>query len=174
MTVPTARAACGRPAARGEGAVGRRLAVRDEREPLQDLAAERRGAAEVDGQLEPRALALEVLVQLAADRVDRLRRPQDPDAERLGEPFGLTLRLRVERDPAEAAVGRRDEQRSDRRVGEVVGDVEQAGGGRSLAEAPVQSGGDGHCILLLSRRTPAEVAWRAASSLEPSAAPMAA
>ena len=71
-------------------------------------------------------------------------------------------------------LGRGDEQRPDRRVGEVVDDVEQAGCGRGFAEALVQRGGDGHCILLLSLRTPEEAAWRAASSLEPSAAPMAA
>ena len=44
-------------------------------------------------------------------------------------------RARVERDPAEAAIGDRDEQRADRRVDEVVGDVEEpAGRGASRNE----------------------------------------
>ena len=130
--------------------------------------------AEVERELELGALALEVLVQLAADRVDRLGGAQDAHAERLGERLGLALRLRVVRDPAQAAIGRGDEQRPDRCLGEVVYDVEQPGRGRGFAEARVQRGGDGHCILLLSLRTPEEAAWRAASSDDPRAAPMAA
>ncbi len=86
----------------------------------------------------------------------------------------VSLRLRVVGDPAQPAVGRGDEQRPDRRLGEVVCDVEETGSGCCLAEPRIESGGDGHCILLLSRRTPDDAAWRAASSLEPSAAPIAA
>ena len=68
------------------------------------------------------------------------------------------VRFRVVRDPAQAPLGRRYEERPDRRVGEVIRDVEQPRGGRGLAEALVERGGDGHCILLLSLRTPDEAA----------------
>ncbi len=141
MTVPTARAACGRPAARGEGAVGRRLPCGTRASRFRISRLNGAGLAEVDGQLELRALAVEVLVELAADGLDRLRGAQDLDAECLGEPFSLTLGLRIEGDPAQAPVGRRDEQRPDRRVGEVVGDVEQAGRGGRLAEARCRAWG---------------------------------
>src|ERR687897_566700 len=86
------------------------------------------------------------------------------------EPLGLALGLGVERDAAETPVGDGDEQRPNRRVGDVVRDVEQPSRGGCVAELPVKRGGDGgHVSLLLSRRTPDEAAWRAASSLEFSA-----
>ena len=81
------------------------------------------------------------------------------------------LRVGVERDPHDAAVGGRDEQRADGGVDDVETGVEQAGPHRGLAEAVVEVWGDGHELLLArSRRTPADAAWRAASGLESSAA----
>src|SRR5262249_49278187 len=120
--------------------------------------AERRLMAEVDLELELGAGALEVLVELSPYRIDRLRRAQDAHAKCLRERLGLALRLRVVRDPAQAAVGRRDEQRPDRRLGEVVRDVEEPGGRGRFPEARVECGGDGHCILLRSLLTPDEAA----------------
>src|SRR5215208_4396530 len=96
-------------------------------------------------------------------------RAEHPHAERPRELLGLALWLRVERDPAEAAIGDGDEELADRRVGDVVRHVEQPFCSGGVTETAVESGGDGHPSLLLSRRTPDEAAWRAASSLEFSA-----
>ena len=84
--------------------------------------------------------ALEVLVELAP-RLDRpVRRAQEhAGTERRGERVELVLGLGIEGDAADAALAGGDEQRSDRRVGEVVGDVEQPGRGRFLAEALVEA-----------------------------------
>src|SRR5207244_9073979 len=103
-----------------------------------------------------------------------LRRTQDSRREGPRELLAFRLGVRPEGDPAEAAVGRTDEQVADWRLGQVVGGVEQAGCGGGAAEAGVELGGDGaHCVFLLRmRRTPADAAWRAAVSFEPSAAPM--
>ena len=99
---------------------------------------------------------------------------EDAHTVRAGEPFEVSLRLRVERDEADASLGRGDEQPADRRVRPVVGHVEKPLRGCGVAEAGIEFGGNGHVSLLRSRRTPEEVACRAASSLEPSAAPMSA
>ena len=52
----------------------------------------------------------------------------------------LLLRLHVVGDPAEAAVGRGDEQRPDGRVDEVIGDVEEALSRSGVAEAAIEVG----------------------------------
>ena len=56
----------------------------------------------------------------------------------------MQLWLGVEEDAGETTFGRGDEQRADRRVDDVEADVEQAGGGRGLAEAAVEIRRDGH------------------------------
>jgi len=95
---------------------------------------------------------------------------QDAPAERARQL--VEAAVGVERDLAEAAVARGDEERADRRVGEVEGSVDQPCLGGRLAETAVQLGRDGHGSSFRSRRTPEEAAWRAASALEPRAAPM--
>ena len=82
---------------------------------------------------------------------------QDARPERVRDP--LQLELRRVRDPAEAAVGRGDEQLPDRRVVELVRDVEQPLGGGGLAEAAVEIGGDGahRLSFFRRRRTPDDV-----------------
>ena len=85
------------------------------------------------------------------------------------------LRLGVEADPAQAAIGQADEQRPDRRVlDNVECGVQQVGRGRGSAEALVELRGKrlGHRCSFRRRRTPADAACRAAASLEPSAAPI--
>src|SRR3954453_20735459 len=64
-----------------ERSVGRDLAVRDTREPLQHFPVELTGHSQIDRELELRAGSVEVLVKLAAHRVDRLRRAEDANAE---------------------------------------------------------------------------------------------
>ena len=119
----------------------------------------------------------EVLVELAAHPVEPLGDPEDAGAE-VGREL-VQRRLGPVGDAAEPALGDGDEQAADRRVGEVVGDVDQAFALGGLAEAAVEIGGNVHegsfsSWVLRRRRTPAEAAWRAASSEEPSAAPIAA
>ena len=90
-----------------------------------------------------------------------------PDA---GEPLEVLGRVGVEPDRGDASIGGGDEELADRRLDEVVSDVDQSEGRGCLAEAQVEVGGDGHeLILLRMRRTPVDVACRAASWLEPSA-----
>src|SRR5207244_10977550 len=96
------------------------------------------------------------------------------EASALPDRFRLELGLDDVRDAAEAPRRGREEQRPERRVEEVVGDVEEArrrGGG---AEALVEAVGDGRhwSSFLRRRRIPEEVACRAASAFEPRAAPM--
>jgi hypothetical protein len=55
-----------------------------------------------------------------------------------GEAFHLGLGIRVESDLAKAALGGGDQERADRRVGQVVGDVEQV-----LRRCPVAEGAVG-------------------------------
>src|SRR5713101_3965062 len=117
---------------------------------------------------------LEVLVQLTPHLVDRLRRAQDARAERACEVLHLALRLGVVGDPAKPRIGRGDEQRAERRVDQVVCDVEQALLGGGGAEARVELVRDGHWSpsFLRSRRIPDDAACLAASADEPSAAPI--
>ena len=77
-------------------------------------------------QVEVLPLALEVLVELAPHPVDRGCGAEDAGPESPCERLELVLRLGVERDAAEPAVARGHEQRSDRGLRDVVGDVEQA------------------------------------------------
>ena len=150
------------------------MAVLDARELGEDAPVELRRRAEVEREVERVPAALEVLVELAAHLVERGRRAEDARAEAAREVLELALGIRVEVDAAEAAVADADEQLPDRRVVEdVEGDVELARRGRGGAEAGVSGGDSGHCdFSFRSRRTPAEAACRAASSLEPSAAPI--
>ena len=136
-------------------------------------AAEQR---DIERQIEPAPVSLEVLVELAPRGVDRLRRAQHAHAEGAGEALELPLGLGVVGDAAETALGRRDEQAADGRVDEVVGDVEQVLARGGVSEAPIELGGDGvhGCSFLRSLRMPDEAAWRAAVAFEPSAAPMSA
>jgi len=104
----------------------------------------------------------EVLVELGARTVERLRGAQDAWAELAGQPLELRLRLGIEADAAEPTLRDADEQPADGRVLEqVVGDVELAGGGCGRPEALVENCGDcGHrcSFSFRSRRTPAEAA----------------
>ena len=104
------------------------------------------------------AAALEVFVELAPSFVHGPRRAQHAHAVQAGQALDLVLRIGIEGDLAEAALGRGDEKRADRGVGQVVGDVEQVLGGSPVAEGEVGLGGNGHVILLRSRRTPDEAA----------------
>ena len=76
---------------------------------------------------------------LAAHRVDRSRGAEHPRPVRARE--RLDPVVGVERDLAEAPLGNSDEQRPDGRIDDVVGDVEQPGGGCGVAEAAVNGGG---------------------------------
>ena len=115
----------------------------------------------------------EVLVQLPPHLVHRLRRAEDARAERACEPLHLALRLGVVRNPAEPGLGSRDEQRAERRVDEVVRDVEQLRFGGGRAEARVKLSGNAHSpSFLRSRRIPADAACLAASAEESSATPI--
>ena len=117
--------------ARCELAVGDDLAVRNPGELAQDATVEVGEQRDVERQVELLTRSLEVLVELAARRIDRLRRAQDPDAEVARQAVELALGLGVVGDPADAALARGHEQRADGRVDEVVRGVEQAfvGGG---------------------------------------------
>ena len=72
--------------------------------------------------------------------------------------------------------GRCDEQAPDRRVHDVVRDVEQPGVRRRVAEATIQLGRNLHASpsFLRRRRIPDDAACRAASADDPSAAPISA
>ena len=163
----------------GELAVRRRLAVADARELGQDAEIEVRLRAQVELDVEAAPAAVEIFLQLAADTVDRTRRAEDARPVQAGQHLELLLGIGIEADAAQAAVGDADEQRPDGDVVEdVVGDVEQAlcGGGRAKALVELEGRNLRHwfCSFLLSRRrrTPADAAWRAADSVEPSAAPI--
>ncbi len=83
----------------------------------------------------------------------------------------MLLEVGLERDPEQAPVACGDEQRTERAVDEVVAGVEHPAAGRCLPEAKVEIVGNGHGrASFLRRRTPDEVAWRAASGLESSTA----
>ena len=175
MTVPTARAAFGAPtfAARAPYVVVVPYSTRAS--SARTLPVEVRRPAQVELEIERVAPAGEVLVELELRAVDRARAAEDARAEAAREVVELPLGIGVEVDAAEAALRDADEQRPDRRVVEdVVGDIEVARRGRGGAEAGVEGCGDsGHASFSFrSRRTPAEAAWRAASSLEPRAAPI--
>ena len=118
--------------------------------------------------------ALEVLVELATEGGHGRRGAKNADSERGGQRIELAFGLRIEGDPADAALAGGNKKRADRRVREVVGDVQELCRGGGLPEAAVESvGNGGHEVSFLrSRRTPDEAAARAASAFEPSAAPM--
>jgi len=103
----------------------------------------RRHEAEVELELELLAPALEVLVELAPQPLDRLGRAQYARPVQTRERFEVMLRLGVEADPAQAAIGHADEQRPDRSVfNNVERNVEQFGRSRGGAEALVERRGN--------------------------------
>ena len=146
------------PDARGEAAVRVHAPVGDALELGEDTLLEGGQGAQIDREVELVAPAFEVFVELAAGFVHGPRRAQHADAVLAGKALDLLLRIGIEGDLAEAALGRGDEKRADRGVGQVVGDVEQGLGGCPVAEGEVGLGGNGHVILLRSRRTPDEAA----------------
>src|SRR5207244_1766812 len=93
--------------ARCELTVRNDLAVRHPGELAQDATVEIGEQRDVDREVEAVSLALEVLVELAACRIDRLRRAQHPKAESPGELLDFPLGVGVVGDPAEPARARR-------------------------------------------------------------------
>ena len=146
------------PDSRGEAAICVHPPVGDALELGEDTLLEGGQGAQIDREVELVAPAFEVFVELAAGLVHGPRRAQHADAVLAGKALDLLLRIGIEGDLAEAALGRGDEKRADRGVGQVVGDVEQGFGGCPVAEGEVGLGGNGHVILLRSRRTPDEAA----------------
>ena len=170
MTVPTARAARGWPTRCSKRAVCGRLPVGHARELVEDGDRECRQLTQVERQVERAAAAREVLVELAARAVHASRRAEDARAGDAGKLLEALARVGVERDRREAAIRRRDEEIADGRVDDVVADVDQTERRGRVAEAPVEIRRDGHEVILLRmRRTPVDVACRAASGDEPSA-----
>ena len=172
MTVPTARAARGRPTCAASVAVGRRLAERDLGQLVEHGDREGREAAEVEPHVEDPPSTREVLVQLSARPVDAARRAQDSGPGDPRQPLELLVRALLERDRSETLVRDGDEQWPDRRVDHVVPDVDESEVVSRFAESAIEIGGDDHSAVLLVRilRTPVDVACRAASGLDPSAA----
>src|SRR3954470_14427223 len=164
---PRTRRACGQLTVRDD------FPVRDARKLPKHAAVEVREPCDVDGKVEGVSLALEILVELTPRGIDRLRRAQHAHAKGAREQFELALRVGVVGDPAEPVRARGDEQRADRRLDEVEGDVEQALRSCSLAEATIELGGDSvhESSFCRSRRMPAEAACLAAVAFAPSAAP---
>src|SRR5439155_22918596 len=85
-----------------ELAVGDDLAVRDAGELAQDAAVEVGEQSDIERQVELSPRSLEILVELSARGIDRLRRTKHPHAEVAGEVVELALRVSVVGDPAEA------------------------------------------------------------------------
>jgi hypothetical protein len=166
----------GVPRFRRKRAVRRDLSVRHSPELVHHAEAERRGEADVDRELERSAPSVEVLVELALRLVERLRDAEEPGAEVARERLEVALGLGVELDAAEAAIRRRDEQCADRRVDEVVRDVEQMLACSGVAKTEIEFGRNGSQWASFRRnlRMPADAAWRAAVAFEPSAAPISA
>ena len=82
----------------------------------------------------------------------------------------MVVGLAVEGDGGDPTLRRGDEQGADRRVDDVEAQVDETQRSGCVAEAAVELGRDGHeAILLRRRRTPVDVAWRAATADEPSA-----
>ena len=116
ITVPTARAARGLPACAASApyVVVVPYSTRASSSSTSRLYSGSEPHVELD--VEVPAPAREVLVELAVHPLDRLRRAEHARAELPCERVELMLRLGVEADPADAAVGDADEQRPDRRV----------------------------------------------------------
>ena len=121
ITVPTARAALGCPTLSASVPYGGRDPVRDAGQLGQHLGVER-CHPQIERQVELAAAALEVLVELAPDVVDRAAQHAAPEHARQL----VLLAFRVEVDASEAAVGRGDQQLADGRVDDVVADVDDA------------------------------------------------
>ena len=149
ITVPTARAARGLPVCAASVPYVVVVPYSTRASSLEHEPVVLRQEPRVGLDVEVPAPAGEVLVELAVHALDRLRRAQHARAELAREHVEVVLRLGVEADPADAAVGDADEQRPDRRVVEhVEGDVEQIRRGRGRAEALVERGGDASLLLL--------------------------
>ena len=146
------------PDACGETSIRVHPSVGDSLELGEDTLLEGGKGAQIDGKVELVAPAFEIFVELAAGFVHGPRRAQHADPVLTGKALDLLLWIGIEGDLAEAALGCGDEKRADRGVGQVVGDVEQGLGGCPVAEGEVGLGGNGHVILLRSRRTPDEAA----------------
>ena len=136
ITVPTARAALGRPTSAARCAVGVDATVGDAGELVQHCLVERRDA-QVERQVERAPAAVEVLVELATHLVER--RAEHAGAEGAGDHF--VLAFDGERDAAEAARGRGEEELADRGGDDVVADVDEpfaeGGGAEALRRAQV-------------------------------------
>jgi hypothetical protein len=71
-------------------------------------------------------LASEVIRELPSDLIEAARCAQDARADSVGESLQyMIMVLAVVRDPDQALVGRRQEQRADRRIHRPVGDIKQ-------------------------------------------------
>jgi hypothetical protein len=116
------------------------LAERHRCQLLQHGASELARQPQVDVEIEVAALALEVLVELAPRRIGRPRRAKNAGAEAVRELLELRLRIGIVGDRAEAALGDGNEQLADRRIDDVVGDVEQTLGSGGGAEARIELG----------------------------------
>ena len=153
-----------------ERAVRGRLPVGHARELVEDRDREGRQLTQVEREVEGAAAAGEVLVELAA----RARRRFAASGGRAGRRCGRAARgARSGRDRTRSPRGRdptprRGDRRSaSRRRRSRRRQAERRGG---VAEAAVEIGRDGHEVILLRmRRTPVDVACRAASGDEPSA-----
>ncbi len=128
-----------------------------------------RHRAEVELEVEAAPLPREVLVELAARVLDAPRGAENARAADAREPVEIVGWIGVEPDRGDTSIGGGDEELADRRLDDVVADVDEPERRGCLAEAAVEVGGDGHEVILLRmRRTPVDVACRAASGLEPS------
>jgi hypothetical protein len=86
------------------------------------------------------ALAGEVLVELAARRVDTARGAEDARPGDPSEAVEALLGIRVVRDGGEPAIRRSDEDLADRRLDDVEAEVDEAEGGGRRTEAAIQIG----------------------------------
>ena len=85
--------------------------------------------------------------------------------------LGVGITIGVEANPAEPSRASAHEQRADRGVNQIVGRVNESLGDGRIPESTVDLGWNRHPVSSFRRRrrTPLEAAWRAASSLDPSA-----
>jgi hypothetical protein len=107
---------------------------------VEHQAAEARGEAEVQRQVEPAPPASEVLVQLVGGDIQPPRGVQDPRADPRGQGLQhLIVAFARVGDPDQARLGRRQQQRPHRRVERAVGHIEQAVGVRAVGQPVVQT-----------------------------------
>ena len=157
----------------GERAVGGDRAARDaaqlgEHVELEGRARER----EIDGQVEPGPLALQIGLELLAGDRGLGARAHDARAQTAGDAGeDRVLGLLGEADPADAAGALHHQEAADGGVGVAVDRVGQAlrdrGGAQPLEHGVGKSLGTGHVILALRVRTAPDTRWRAASGEQP-------